>query len=158
MTRTFPVHVSHMEPRKLSEHLDPPPKWRVYIYRTMGSTDGKLIKIGEVARLTGFPVKTLRYYEERGLVESAERSEAGYRFYGEEEVARLKFIKKAKLFGLTLGEIAELVELAASGGRGKVIPHLEQVLESHLEETERKMASWMLSGRASSTTGSGFSR
>jgi DNA-binding transcriptional MerR regulator len=105
----------------------------------VGSTDDKLHKIGEVSRITGFPVKTLRYYEERGLVEPAGRSEAGYRLYGEEEVARLEFIKKAKLLGLTLGEITELVELAAAGGRGKIIPHLEHVLENHLEETERKM-------------------
>lgn len=106
----------------------------------MKSTDGKLIQIGEVARLTGFPVKTIRYYEERGLISPAERSEAGYRLYGEEEVARLKFIRKAKLLGLTLKEIAELVKLAAEGSRGKVIPRLEGLLENHLAETERKMS------------------
>lgn len=69
-----------------------------------------------------------------------EVSEAGHRLYGEEEVARLKFIKKAKLLGLTLKEIAELVELAAEGSRGRVIPRLEGILETHLAETERKMA------------------
>jgi DNA-binding transcriptional MerR regulator len=100
----------------------------------------KLLKIGEVARLTGFSVKTLHYYEERGLIEPAERSDAGYRLYGREEVARLEFIKKAKLLGLTLKEVAELVDLAAEGSQGRVIPRLEQVLENHLEETERKMA------------------
>lgn len=74
----------------------------------MERTDDELLKTGEIVRVTGFPVKTFRYYEERGLVEPAERSEAGYRLYGEEEVARLDFIKKAKLLGLTLGEITEL--------------------------------------------------
>lgn len=108
--------------------------------QVMERTDDDLLKIGEVARLTSFSVKTLHYYEEWGLIEPAERSEAGYRLYGEEEVARLEFIKKAKLLGLTLKEIAELVELAAEGGRGKVIPRLEGILERHLEETARKMA------------------
>ncbi len=106
----------------------------------MERTDDELLKIGEVARLTGFSVKTLHYYEERGLISPAERSKAGYRLYGEEEVARLKFVKKAKLLGLTLKEIAELVELAAEGSGGKVIPRLEGILETHLKESERKMA------------------
>ncbi|MDP9410122.1 MAG: MerR family DNA-binding transcriptional regulator, partial [Actinomycetota bacterium] len=44
-----------------------------------------------MARLTGFSTKTLRYYEERGLVESTQRTEAGYRLYGAEEIARLEF-------------------------------------------------------------------
>jgi DNA-binding transcriptional MerR regulator len=48
----------------------------------MEYVEKRLLKIGEVARLTDFPVKTLRYYEERGLVEPAERTEAGYRLYG----------------------------------------------------------------------------
>lgn len=113
--------------------------WRVYI-GMVARTGQKLLKIGEVARLTGFSVKALHYYEERRLIAPAERSEAGHRLYGEEEVARLKFIKKAKLLGLTLKEIAELVELAAEGSRGRVIPRLEGILETHLAETERKMA------------------
>ncbi len=67
------------------------------------------MKIGDVARLSGLPVKRIRYYERRGLLEPATRSEAGYRVYGAEEVARLEFIKRAKLLGLTLKEIRELV-------------------------------------------------
>lgn len=55
------------------------------------------------------------------------------------EVARLELIKKAKLVGLTLGEIAELVSLAAEGSRGKVNHRLGEVLDSHLEEIERRM-------------------
>ncbi len=106
----------------------------------MEVTDKRLLKIGEVARLTGFPVKTIRYYEERGLVEPATRTEAGYRLYSEEEMARLEFVKRAKRIGLTLEEITELVDLAAEGARGKVIPRLENVLEARLKETERKMA------------------
>jgi hypothetical protein len=57
----------------------------------------RLLKVGAVARLTGPSVKTLHHYEGEGLAEPAGRTEAGYRLYGEEEVARLRFIRRAKL-------------------------------------------------------------
>jgi hypothetical protein len=57
-----------------------------------------------------------------------------------EEVARLQFIQRAKLLGLTLEEIRELVELAARCNEGEIVPHLEEMLSAKLEETERKIA------------------
>ncbi len=103
-------------------------------------TEQRLLKIGEVARITGVPTKTLRYYEERGLLRPATRSESGYRLYGEQEIARLEFVRQAKLIGLKLDEIAELVGLAAEDSRGRVIPRLEEILKVKMEETERRMA------------------
>ena len=99
----------------------------------------RLLKVGEVARLTGLSVKTLHHYEEQGLAKPAGRTEAGYRLYGEEEVARLKFIKRAKLLGLTLEEIKELVSLAAECNEGEIIPSLRDILEVQLQNTERRM-------------------
>jgi DNA-binding transcriptional MerR regulator len=98
------------------------------------------LSIGEVAQLTGLPVKRIHYYERRGLLEPAGRSEAGYRLYGPEEVARLEFVKQAKLLGLTLEEIRELIELAVRCNEGEIVPRLEEVLDAKLAETERKMA------------------
>src|SRR5215211_3638476 len=98
------------------------------------------LKIGDLARITGLSIKTIRYYERRGLLEQPPRSEGGYRLYGPEEVARLRFVQRAKLLGLTLEEIRELVELAARCNEGEIVPRLEEVLEAKLEETERKMA------------------
>jgi DNA-binding transcriptional MerR regulator len=98
------------------------------------------LTIGEVAVLTDLPVKRIHYYERRGLLEPPPRSEAGYRLYGAEEVARLEFVKRAKLLGLTLEEIRELVALAAGCNEGEIVPHLEEVLDAKLEETERKIA------------------
>jgi DNA-binding transcriptional MerR regulator len=106
----------------------------------MERTDAELLKIGVLARLTGLPVKRIHYYERRGLLEPSVRSETGYRLYGAEEVARLEFIKRAKLLGLTLEEIRELVGLAARCNEGEIVPRLVEVLEAKLEETERKMA------------------
>ena len=99
----------------------------------------RLLKVGEVARLTGLSVKTLHHYEGEGLAEPAGRSEAGYRLYGEEEVARLRFIRRAKLLGLTLEEIKELVSLAAGCNEGEIVPTLQDVLEVQLQNTERRI-------------------
>jgi DNA-binding transcriptional MerR regulator len=99
----------------------------------------KRLKIGDLARITGLSIKTIRYYERRRLLEPPSRTEAGYRLYGSEEVARLQFIQRAKLLGLTLEEIRELVELAASCNKGEIVPRLEEVLEAKLLETERKL-------------------
>jgi DNA-binding transcriptional MerR regulator len=106
----------------------------------MERMDPKLLKIGELARLTGLPVKRIHYYERRGLLAPSARSETGYRLYGAEEVARLEFIKRAKLLGPTLEEIRELVGLAARCNEGEIVQRLEEVLEAKLEETDRKMA------------------
>jgi DNA-binding transcriptional MerR regulator len=56
------------------------------------------------------------------------------------EVARLRFIQRAKLLVLTLEEIKELVGLSARCNEGEIVPRLEEVLETKLKETERKMA------------------
>ena len=89
---------------------------------------------------TGLPVKRIHYYERRGLVEPASRSEAGYRLYTEEEVAKLEFVKRAKLLGLTLEEIVELVSAAEGCNEGQILPRIEEVLEEKIAQAERKIA------------------
>jgi DNA-binding transcriptional MerR regulator len=107
---------------------------------TMKIAKGRRLKIGELVHQTGLSIKAIRYYESRGLLEQLPRTEGGYRLYGPEEVARLQFIQPAKLLGLTLEEIRELVELAVRCNEGEIVPHLEEVLRAKLEKTERKMA------------------
>ncbi len=102
-----------------------------------GETSSRLLLIGEVARITGFSPKTLRYYEEVGLIQPASRTEAGYRLYGEPEVARLEFIKRARLVGLTLKEIKELIDLRADEELYK--RRLEEILEARVVEIERRI-------------------
>ena len=106
----------------------------------MEMAEDRQLKIGKLARQTDLSIKTIRYYEQRGLLEQPPRTEGGYRLYGPEEVARLRFIQRAKLLGLTLEEIRELVGLAARCNEGEIVPRLEEVLEAKLEETERKLA------------------
>jgi DNA-binding transcriptional MerR regulator len=104
----------------------------------------QLLKISEIARLVGLNAQTIRNYERQGLLKATARSEAGHRLYGQEEVARLRFLRRAKLAGLTLAEakglLAGLLALVAKGERGEDIPHLlKEELEEKLRETEWKM-------------------
>jgi DNA-binding transcriptional MerR regulator len=106
----------------------------------MQTAEERRLKIGELANQTGLSIKTIRYYESRGLLEQPPRTEGGYRLSGPEEVARLRFVPRGKLLALTLEEIKELVELAARCNEGELVPRLEEVLGAKLEETERKIA------------------
>nr|WP_293097097.1 heavy metal-responsive transcriptional regulator [Okeania sp. SIO2F4] len=74
------------------------------------------MKIGQVAALSGFPIKTIRYYDNIGLLEpSVERSESGYRLFEESVLGRLGFIKRAKSLGLSLREISEILVIRDRG-------------------------------------------
>ena len=63
------------------------------------------MKIGVLASRSGLPVKTLRYYEDLGLLPAIGRSEGGYRLFAEESLCRLEFIRRLKTLGLSLEEI-----------------------------------------------------
>lgn len=71
--------------------------------------------IGEVARQSGVSAKTLRYYEDIGLVEPAGRSSSGYREYDTEVVERLAFIRSSQALGFSLGEIRSVIALRDNG-------------------------------------------
>ncbi|MPZ49777.1 MAG: MerR family transcriptional regulator [Dehalococcoidia bacterium] len=69
------------------------------------------LQIGEVADRTGVTQRTLRFYEERGLLRPPSRMDGGFRLYSEDDVARVEQIKRLQnLLGLTLAEIKEMVE------------------------------------------------
>lgn len=73
------------------------------------------MRIGEVFERTGVPVKTIRYYEEIGLLEQPARTPSGYRAYGEEVVDRLAFIRAAQRVGLPLAEIGDIIAVRDRG-------------------------------------------
>jgi len=74
--------------------------------------------IGQVARREGVGIDTVRYYERNRLVPQAQRRLSGYREYGDDDVARLRFIRRAKDLGFTLAEIRELLALSTDRKRG----------------------------------------
>jgi DNA-binding transcriptional MerR regulator len=76
--------------------------------QSAGTTE--LHQIGEVANHVGLSLRTVRYYEEVGLVQPAQRTEGGFRLYDEEQVVRLELIKQMKPLGLTIQQMRELLE------------------------------------------------
>ena len=66
------------------------------------------VKIGELAKMTGCQVVTIRYYEKEGLLKRPERTERNYRLYGEEDMARLRFIRHCRQHGMSLDEISRI--------------------------------------------------
>lgn len=78
-------------------------------------TQDSLKLIGAVAKESGVPIKTIRYYEELGLLKASGRTEGGYRIFATDVFMRLKFIKRAQNLGLTLSEIKEFLNVHDEG-------------------------------------------
>jgi len=73
------------------------------------------MKIGELAKQAGVSIDTVRFYEQRGLLPKASRSQSGYRQYSPEDIRRLRFVVQAKELGFTLEEIKQLLALRMDG-------------------------------------------
>lgn len=89
----------------------------------MKNNDGNY-KIGELASMFGLTVRTVRYYEELGLLKSSDRVEGLHRRYPEKNIVYLKRIAQLKSYGLSLGEIKEFFVLAASDRSGEACRRL----------------------------------
>ncbi|MCC7462239.1 MAG: heavy metal-responsive transcriptional regulator [Gammaproteobacteria bacterium] len=85
--------------------------------------------IGEVARRAEVGIDTVRYYERHGLLRPSSRSAAGYRRFGELELARLRFIRRAQALGFTLKEVRELLALSARRDVARVKRSAQRKLE-----------------------------
>ncbi|MFF9408349.1 MerR family transcriptional regulator [Streptomyces anandii] len=72
--------------------------------------DGKHMQIGEVAARTELSLRTIRHYEETGLVIPSARSQGGFRLYTETDVARLMVIRRMKPLGFTLEQMRDLLD------------------------------------------------
>ncbi|MGQ0671105.1 MAG: heavy metal-responsive transcriptional regulator [Actinomycetota bacterium] len=96
------------------------------------------MRIGELADRSGVPTKTIRYYEEIGLVPPPERTEVGYRDYEPDAAGRLAFIRAAQSVGLTLGEIREVL---AFRDRGEApCAHVASLIERHAADLSQRIA------------------
>ncbi len=97
------------------------------------------LTIGELAGELQLNPKTIRYYEEVGLLPKPRRSESGYRLYSRYEMERLRLVKRAKLLGLSLAEIKELVEYAIDGRCGALEHRLLSLVEAKLGQIDQKI-------------------
>ena len=95
------------------------------------------MQIGELGHEAGVAAKTIRYYEEIGLLEEPARSANGYRDYGDEAVDRLRFIRDAQATGLSLSEIASIIEMRDHGEQ--TCGHVIELLERHLDDIDRQV-------------------
>ena len=96
------------------------------------------MRIGALAAAAGITARTIRFYEQAGLLPDPPRTTAGYRDYPDQAPARLAFIRAAQSAGLTLAEIRGILAVRDHGR--PPCTHVTALLHQHLAETERRLA------------------
>jgi len=94
------------------------------------------MNVGDVARLSGLPAKTIRYYEDIGLIAPA-RAGNGYRAYSGDDVHRLAFLKRARSLGFSIDECRQLLELYQD--RTRASQDVQKIAVAHVEAIEEKI-------------------
>jgi len=96
------------------------------------------LTIGQVAKTSGVTAKTIRYYEDIGVLPSPRRAASGYRLYDQSGVERLRFIRRARTLGLPLHQLKTLTATLNGGSRPALRPRLlALVREQHVAVTEQ---------------------
>ena len=96
------------------------------------------LAIGDLARLTGTKVNTIRFYEEGGLLPQAERTASGRRIYRDTDTKRLAFIRKSRNLGFPLDAVRDLLTLADDANQP--CEAVDRIARVHLAEIDRKIA------------------
>lgn len=96
------------------------------------------MNIGKAAQASGVPAKTIRYYEEIGLMPAPGRTESGYRDYGAGEVEILRFIQRARSLGFSVKDVGDLLTLWRD--RERASADVRRIAQGHVAEVERKIA------------------
>ena len=99
-----------------------------------------LRSISQVREQTGLSARTIRYYEELGLLPGVRRRAGGRRVYGEDEIERLRFVQRLKAMGLTLAQVKELNAVyAIAGSTHDMLDRLHDLLDRRLADLERRI-------------------
>jgi len=96
------------------------------------------MNVGQAATQSGLPVKTVRYYADIGLVEPMGRSDAGYRIYGDGEVSKLTFIRRARAFDFSVKDCRELLGLYEDKTRSS--KDVKDIALKRLAEIDEKLS------------------
>lgn len=115
--------------------VDLSPRGKVYADKAVA----ELLRVGEAAKVLGVTAKTLRFYEQKGVLPPARRNGAGYRLYAAEDLERARFILRLKAMGLVLQEAREVLACAEEACCGATGPRLEETLRSKLAEVESRI-------------------
>jgi MerR family transcriptional regulator, copper efflux regulator len=96
------------------------------------------VTVGKAAEIAGVSAKAIRIWEAKGLLPTADRSQAGYRMFDEADLDVLRFIRRAKALGLTLDEISDILDLQRAGAQpcGRVT----QMLDAHISHIDQTLA------------------
>ena len=102
----------------------------------------KTKQIGTVASLSGVPIKTIRYYEELGLIKASGRTEGGFRLFDSDILPRLHFIKRAQSLGLSLLEIKDFLSVHDQGD----LPcdHIKEKLQDKVVVIDKQIQELMI--------------
>ncbi len=108
----------------------------------MSKADSKTVQIGELAKSLGITTRTIRYYEEIGLMGNSDRLGGSTRTYNKDDILRLKFILKLKTMGISLKESRQLGEIFDIHEKDftKITPKLIEILDNHISKIDEKMA------------------
>lgn len=108
-----------------------------------GKSEDRPVQIGELAKSLGITTRTIRYYEEIGLMGKNERAGGSTRSYTIDDILRLKFILKLKNLGISLKECQELSDIFDINEKdfSKITPKLIEILDNHIANVDEKMAS-----------------
>lgn len=95
------------------------------------------MKIGELAQQAGCTPDTIRFYEREGLMPPAERTQSNYRIYGEEHLARLRFIRNCRALDMTHEEVRAL--LRATDGHASTCGEVNDLIDAHLAHVDARI-------------------
>src|SRR5919107_864068 len=96
------------------------------------------MRIGQLAAQTGFSVRTIRFYEQSGLLPAPQRTPGGYRAYDQDAVTRLRFVRSAQALGLSLAEIAEVLRIRDY--QGPPCTYVAELLGTHIHALDARIA------------------
>jgi Cd(II)/Pb(II)-responsive transcriptional regulator len=97
------------------------------------------VKIGELAKMAGCQVVTIRFYEKEGLLTEPERTGANYRLYNDKDIERLRFIRHCRRHGMKLSEVREL--LAFKDNPEADCDWINTLVESHIDNVQEQIES-----------------
>jgi Cu(I)-responsive transcriptional regulator len=95
------------------------------------------MNIGEASRTSGLPAKTIRYYEEIGLIRSS-RQDNNYRDYSEADINGLRFLRRARALGFSIDECRQLLSLY--GDKRRASADVRRLAETHIGDIDAKIA------------------
>jgi len=103
----------------------------------MTTSSEALLRIGEVSAQAQLSVKTVRYYEERGLIQASRRSSGGFRLFAPTVLTRLQFIRRSQALGLSLQDIQDILDIADRGS--SPCKNVRQKFKAKIEAIDHQM-------------------